>query len=139
MQKRNPEAAVHRPWYLAGKISQPKWRDLLKAYHWSKQQQSVVIHSHNHTTSDGSEIQVRVENQFWDQTPILGSGGLGPELLDPMSELDAENAPIVVVGLSSMLMYFSCPSNHGSLMQRCLFGQALKSNTHTNDHIDLMF
>ena len=33
---------------------------------------------------------VRVKNQFWDQTPILGPGGLQPELLDPTSDSDAE-------------------------------------------------
>ena len=32
----------------------------------------------------------QVKNQFWDQTPVLGPGGLQPELLDPTSDLDAE-------------------------------------------------
>jgi hypothetical protein len=44
---------------IGGKVSQPKWRDLLKASRWSKRRQSVVTRSHSHSTSDGSEIQVR--------------------------------------------------------------------------------
>ncbi len=44
---------------IGGKVSQLKWRDLLKASHWSKQRRSVITQSHSHSTSDGSEIQVR--------------------------------------------------------------------------------
>jgi hypothetical protein len=44
---------------ISGKVSQLKWRDLLKASCWSKQQRSVVTQSHSHSMSDGSEIQVR--------------------------------------------------------------------------------
>ncbi len=44
---------------LAGKLSQLKWRDSLKASRWSKQQRSALVtRSHSHSTSDGSEIQV---------------------------------------------------------------------------------
>jgi hypothetical protein len=44
---------------IGGKVSQLKWHDLLKASRWSKQRRSVVPRSHSHSTSDGSEIQVR--------------------------------------------------------------------------------
>ncbi len=44
---------------IAGKVSQLKWRDLLKASCWSKQQRSIVTQSHSNSTSDGYEIQVR--------------------------------------------------------------------------------
>jgi hypothetical protein len=44
---------------IGGKVSQLKWRDLLKASHWSKRRQSIVTQSHSHSTSDGYEIQVR--------------------------------------------------------------------------------
>ncbi len=45
---------------LAGKLSQLKWRDLLKASRWSKRRRSALVtRSHSHSTSDGSEIQVR--------------------------------------------------------------------------------
>jgi hypothetical protein len=48
----------HRPWYWR-ELSQLKWRDLLKASRWSKQQWSTpVTRSHSHSNSDGSEIQV---------------------------------------------------------------------------------
>ena len=43
---------------IGGKVSQLKWRDLLKACCWSKQCRSVVTQSHSHSTSDGYEIQV---------------------------------------------------------------------------------
>jgi hypothetical protein len=45
---------------LVGKISLSKWRKSLKSSCWSKQVLSVVTQPHNHTTSDGSEIQVPV-------------------------------------------------------------------------------
>ena len=45
---------------LVGKLSQLKWHDLLKASRWSKQRWSALVNqSHSHSTSDGSEIQVR--------------------------------------------------------------------------------
>jgi hypothetical protein len=44
---------------IGGNVSQLKWHDLLKASRWSKQRQSVVTQSHSHSTSYGSEIQVR--------------------------------------------------------------------------------
>jgi hypothetical protein len=44
---------------IGGKVSQLKWRDLLKASCWSKRRRSVVTRSHSHSTSDGYEIQVR--------------------------------------------------------------------------------
>ncbi len=44
---------------IGGKVSQLKWRDLLKASCWSKQRWSVVTQSHSHLMSDGYEIQVR--------------------------------------------------------------------------------
>ncbi len=44
---------------IGGKVSLLKWRDSLKANCWSKQRRPVVTQSHSHSTSDGSEIQVR--------------------------------------------------------------------------------
>ncbi len=44
---------------IGGKVSQLKWRDLLKASCWSKQRRSIVTRSHSHSTSDGYEIQVQ--------------------------------------------------------------------------------
>jgi hypothetical protein len=44
---------------IGRKVSQLKWRDLLKASRWSKQRRSIVTQCHSHSTSDGSEIQVR--------------------------------------------------------------------------------
>ena len=44
---------------IGRKVSQLKWRNSLKASHWSKQRQYVVTQSHSHSTSDGYEIQVR--------------------------------------------------------------------------------
>jgi hypothetical protein len=43
---------------IGGKVSQLKWRHLIKASCWSKRRRSVVTRSHSHSTSDGSEIQV---------------------------------------------------------------------------------
>jgi hypothetical protein len=43
---------------IGEKVSQLKWRNLLKASCWSKQRRSVVTRSHSHSTSDGYEIQV---------------------------------------------------------------------------------
>jgi hypothetical protein len=45
---------------IGGKLSQLKWHDSLKASCWSKQRRSALVtRSHSHSTSDGSEIQVR--------------------------------------------------------------------------------
>jgi hypothetical protein len=44
---------------IGGKVSQLKWRGLIKASHWSKQQWFIITLSHSHSMSDGSEIQVR--------------------------------------------------------------------------------
>jgi len=46
----------HRPWYTGGKHIPPKWRDSLKASRWSKRRWSVITQSHNHPTSNGSDI-----------------------------------------------------------------------------------
>jgi hypothetical protein len=35
---------------IGGKVSQLKWRNLLKASRWSKQRRSVVTQSHSHPT-----------------------------------------------------------------------------------------
>ncbi len=42
---------------IGGKVSQLKWRDLLKASRWSKRWWSVVTRSHSYWTSDVYEIQ----------------------------------------------------------------------------------
>jgi hypothetical protein len=44
---------------IAGKVSQLKWRGLLKASCWSKQRWFIITRYHSHSTSDGSEIQER--------------------------------------------------------------------------------
>ena len=49
----------HMPWYTGGKHIPAKWRYSLKASRWSKRWQSVITRSHNHPTSDGSDILVR--------------------------------------------------------------------------------
>ena len=82
---------------------------------------------------------VRVKNQFWDQTPILGPGGLQPDLLDSKSDLDAEkcthnscrsqlHADILFLSIRPLITHAEIP-----------FGQALKSNMKKINHIDLIF
>jgi hypothetical protein len=46
---------------VGGKYIPAKWHDLLKASCWSKQWLSIITQSHNHSTSDGSDIPVRFE------------------------------------------------------------------------------
>ncbi len=69
------------------------------------------------------------QNQFWDQTPILGPGGLQPELLDPKSDLDAEtcthsscrsqlHVDILFLSIRPLITHAEMPLD-----------QALKSNT----------
>jgi methionine synthase I (cobalamin-dependent) len=80
----------------------------------------------------------QVKNQFWDQTPVLGPGGLQPELLDPTSDLDAEKC--THNSIRSQLhadTYLVHPTiDHSCEMP---FGQALKSNMEKINHIDLIF
>ena len=59
----------HRLWYTGGKHIPAKWRDSLKASHWSKWWQSIITRSHNHPTSDGSDILVRFGNTFYREFP----------------------------------------------------------------------
>ena len=56
---------------IGGKVSQLKWHNSLKASHWSKRRLSVVTRSHSHSTSDGSEIQVR-QRHVLDGIPYAG-------------------------------------------------------------------
>jgi hypothetical protein len=86
-----------------------------------------AIHCYESKTNSGTR------HQFWDQR-VCNQNFLTPCLIWML-----KNAPIVVVGLSSMLIYFSCPSDHWSLMQRCLLSRHWKVNTEKNNHIDLIF
>ncbi len=56
---------------IGRKVSQLKWRDLLKASRWSKQRWSVVTRSHSHSMSDGYEIQVRQRDVLYG-IPYIG-------------------------------------------------------------------
>jgi hypothetical protein len=57
---------------LAGKLSQLKWHDSLKASCWGKQQRSALVtQSYSHSTSDGSEIQVH-QRQVLEGIPYIG-------------------------------------------------------------------
>ena len=73
------------------------------------------------------------------QTPILGAGGLRPELLDPMPDLDAVkcthiscrpqlHAAILFLSIRPLITHAEMP-----------FGQASKSNTEKHNHMDLIF